>query len=101
MSRSYKKTPIVKDGHSGKFGKKVANRKVRHYKGTIASGKSYRKIYESWDIHDFVNRYSLLELRKDAEAEEKAIINDAVPEYRKGKRFTMTEHQWAKYYMRK
>jgi hypothetical protein len=101
MSRSYKKTPIVKDGHSGKFGKKVANRKVRHFKGDIANGKAYRKIYESWDIHDMINRYPLSQLRQEQEAEEKAIKNNGVPDYRKDKRFCMTEHCWAKHYRRK
>lgn len=101
MSRSYKKTPITKDGHSGKFGKKVANRKVRQYKGDLADGKSYRKIYESWDIHDMIIRYPLSQLRIEQESEEKAIENNGVPEYRKNRRYYMTEHRWAKHYKRK
>lgn len=101
MSRSYKKNPIVKDGHSGKFGKRLANRKVRHCKKDIANGKAYKKIFESWDIHDFVYRYPLIQLLRDQEAEEKAVMNDGVPDYRKNKRFVMTAERWKKSYKRK
>lgn len=101
MSRSYKKTPVCKDGRSGKFGKKVANRKVRYYKGDIADGKSYRKIYESWEIHDYISHYPLSQLRKEREAEEKAIRHNGVPAYRRESSFYLSDHQWAKYFKRK
>lgn len=54
MSRSYKKHPILKDnGKSKKYGKQLANRKVRH--SELSGGKSndYKKCYESWDVYDF------------------------------------------------
>jgi hypothetical protein len=59
MSRSFKKNPVVTDGDSGKVGKRFAKRKVRRYKDTISNGKMYRKIYESWDIHDYTSRETL------------------------------------------
>ena len=54
MSRSYKKTPVCKDGNaSKKSGKKMANRKIR--KAADLGGKSnlYKKEFESWDIRDY------------------------------------------------
>lgn len=54
MSRSYKKTPIVKDNKGGrKAAKKEANRKVRQSKD-VPNGKQYRKFYNPWDIYDYV-----------------------------------------------
>ena len=55
MSRSYKKTPIVKDRNKGQ--KAVANRTVRRKLKDpdygMADGKSYKKEYESWNISDY------------------------------------------------
>jgi len=51
MSRSEKKTPIIKYGGYGKQGKKWANRRVRR-NYSISNGNNYRKMYESWDIFD-------------------------------------------------
>ena len=53
LSRSYKKYPSCKCEKSCKFGKKQANRKVRHFLQDIPSGGSYKKLYDSWDICDF------------------------------------------------
>ena len=56
MSRSYKHTPICSDRDDGaKWWKNQANRKVRRYKGELPKGKFYRKIYNSWEIHDYVS----------------------------------------------
>lgn len=52
MSRSYKKTPMVKDKNKG--AKKLANKKVRRYKGAIKNGGFYRKIFCSYDICDYM-----------------------------------------------
>lgn len=59
MSRSYRKTPIVKDnGKSKKTIKSLANRKVRRKLNNpefeMANGKAYRKEFESWDIADSI-----------------------------------------------
>jgi hypothetical protein len=53
MSRSFKKVPIVKYGGYGKFGKQLANKKVR--KIDLSDGNNYRRIYESWNIFDVVS----------------------------------------------
>ena len=51
MSRSYKKHPVAPDG-VGYKSKKLANRKVRR-SVDVLKGNGYKKIYESWDIHDY------------------------------------------------
>lgn len=49
MSRSYRKTPIVKDnGRSKKDTKKQANKKVR--KSICGDGGDYKKLFESGKI---------------------------------------------------
>ena len=53
MSRSYKKFPFCKCENSCKSGKKFANKKVRRHKKEISNGRSYKKLYESWDICDY------------------------------------------------
>jgi len=59
MSRSYKKTPIVKDNSRGrKKDKRSANKKVRNRKH-VANGKQYRKYFNTWDIYDYVSYCSL------------------------------------------
>ena len=55
MSRSYKHMPIYTDRPNGaKYWKRQANRKVRYSKDFL-NGKGYRKFYNSWNIHDYIN----------------------------------------------
>ena len=55
MSRSYKKHPACNDSSAGttRWKKRVANKRVRNSKD-VPNGKAYKKVYESWDIRDFV-----------------------------------------------
>lgn len=69
MSRSRKKVPIMKDnGKSNKADKRCANKKVRSWLKSsdehIANRKSYRKIFESWDIADYICFWSESEARE-------------------------------------
>lgn len=50
MSRSYKK-PWICD--RSPYNKNQANRKVRRYKRRIQNGKSYKKLYCSYNICDY------------------------------------------------
>ena len=51
MSRSFKKTPIVKDNRRGrKKSKRLANRKIRNT-AALSNGKFYRKVFCSYDIY--------------------------------------------------
>lgn len=59
MSRSFKKTPISKDGgRSSKWGKNQANRKIRNYNDEIPKGGSYKKLYEQWNINDYITYWT-------------------------------------------
>jgi len=71
MSRSYRKTPIVKDGRTPgpKWAKRKANKKVRHM-SNLPSGKAYKKANESWDIHDFAYRWPWAEAKREWEEED-------------------------------
>lgn len=70
MSRSYKRTPVFKDGSDSRrkrYSKRWANKKVRSAK-LIAFTKSnkYRRMYETWDICDYrFYRPLSLEVAKD------------------------------------
>lgn len=56
MSRSFKRTPIMKmcPVH-GRIGKQFANRRVRRHKKEIPSGCAYKRLYEQYDIHDWIS----------------------------------------------
>ena len=60
MSRSYKKQPYYTDGHpkSTKKQKRFANKKVRKYRKKIECGNAYKKIFCSWEIHDYKIRWT-------------------------------------------
>lgn len=63
MSRSYKKNPVYTDRtHGAKYWKRCANKRVRRYKDELSNGMMYRKIYNSWEIHDYICRWT----KKDA-----------------------------------
>ena len=51
MSRSYR-YPVNRD-EKKKFGKKQANKKIRHYNEIIAEGGNYKKLYSSYNISDY------------------------------------------------
>lgn len=55
MSRSYKKSPVCNDHCTPgtRWAKNRAARAVRRCKDEIADGKAYRKLYCSWNIHDY------------------------------------------------
>ena len=71
MSRSYKKHPFYTDGspRTTKEMKKVANSKVRHTED-VPNGKKYKKIFCSYDIHDWITRWSWKEAKKEYETNE-------------------------------
>lgn len=59
MSRSYKKNPIYTDGRTPtpKRVKAIANDKVKHTKN-LPNGCAYKKVFETYDIHDYISRWS-------------------------------------------
>ena len=71
MSRSYKKNPIYTDGKNGQvISKRFANKKVRKYKNKIAKGKSYKKLFCSYEIHDYISRMTWEEAKREYEQDD-------------------------------
>lgn len=63
MSRSYRHTPILKDGgKSSKKNKQLANRYVRRVinrnPALRLKGKQYKRLYETWEINDYTTRFT-------------------------------------------
>lgn len=73
MSRSYKKHAGVKDP-ANKEMKKFANKKVRH-SNDVPNGKSYKKMFESYNISDFNWLYSWNECLATWEKSKKDMYN--------------------------
>lgn len=82
MSRSYKKNPYFTDGSPGttKEKKKFANKKVRNYdlEGLPQHG-GYKKVSESWDIHDYTGRWTWQEAKAEWEREENKYLKKSYP----------------------
>ena len=75
MSRSYKHSPISTDRpHGAKWWKRQANHKVRRYKDAL-NNKSYRKIYNPWNIHDYI----IYESKADSIAWYHKVTSDTYP----------------------
>ena len=95
MSRSYKKTPIVKDNIGGKTGKRFANKKVRRLKNELFKRKEYKKVFESWNINDYISYYSLEDAIIDwYNEEENKILKEYAPLHKKYK----TLENWIKHW---
>lgn len=66
MSRSYKKTPVCKSCGYGGYGKRLANKKTRRVNtNTAYKGGQYRKLYDTWDINDYIVFYPKSEAMKN------------------------------------
>lgn len=110
MSRSYKKTPILKYApRKGKWGKKYANDTVRNCKD-VGNFGSYKKHYESWDIHDCISYNPVHESASRACYTERWAGKKCTPEDAEHKWCRRTcwkfkpeaaYNYWAKFYLRK
>ncbi len=92
MSRSYKKAPILKDNVGSKVSKRFANKTVRHAKH-VSNGAFYRRMYESWDIHDYVFYRPLQQELDKWEADHKRWVDPKTKQ--------SIRNRWAKWYYRK
>lgn len=56
MSRSYKKTPVVKDREMTpkSMVSRIIRRKSKKINSEISDGSAYKKYFDSWNIHDQV-----------------------------------------------
>lgn len=52
MTRSYKKHPCYRIAY--RTGNRDAARAFRRYKGDVTSGSFYRKVYNSYDVVDYI-----------------------------------------------
>ena len=53
MARSYQKVPgWTNNGPHTRYAKRQANKRVRHT-WDIPNGTGYRRVFNTWDIHDF------------------------------------------------
>lgn len=64
MSRSYKKTPIIKNRNRPKRDKKQSNRQIRYYKGVLLKGGSHHKIYNARNIHTLYRYETFLDFEE-------------------------------------
>lgn len=80
MSKSYKKTPIVKDKNKGM--KNLANRKVRRSADYISNGKYYRKMFQSYDISDYLFREDFCDFKNRYERDCKHYLNGVTKEFK-------------------
>lgn len=97
MSRSYKKHPYYTDGKAKETvkSKRFANKAVRNYKNKIANGNAYKHLFCSYEIHDFINRRTWLETKKDYENPENIYLKSKFPNQKELYRY------WSKYFKRK
>lgn len=102
MSRSYKKSPVVKDHTKG--AKKIANRRVRaklkQNPDAIGQNGSYKKVYEQWNIHDWQS----MQTEQEAITKYYSFLNSEQPwkkEYVKEYTLETWLQEWKKYYKRK
>lgn len=66
MSRSIKKNPICKSGNNSRYGKRLANKKVRRTLIDMPQkSKAYKKVYESYNITDYVCRWTFRDALED------------------------------------
>lgn len=65
MSRSYKKNPYCTDGYpkTTKEKKRCANKKVRNTSDLPQYG-GYKKVFDSYDIHDWINYWPWEEAKR-------------------------------------
>lgn len=84
MGKSYKKMPILKDPYDKKWVKRQASKSIRRYKLTISNRGAYKKIFDSWDINDYIF-YKPWNVRTEKEYQEDGV----------------SKSDWAKWYLRK
>ncbi len=95
MSRSYKKHPWYTDGRNGQVkSKRLANKTIRNYKNKIIKGNFYKRLFCSWNIHDYISRWSWEEAKEEYE-------NDPSTWMEKYPTLTDFYKYWSKYYKRK
>ena len=79
MSRSYKKHPFCIVAAT-KSNKKHANKKVRRHKMELpAKGKWYKKLFESYDIVDWISYWTWSEAKEEWEKATNPYLKEHYP----------------------
>lgn len=100
MSKSYKKTPILKGGGWGS--KNFANRKVRRSQIVISNGKAYKKLYNTYAVNDYVFMRTRKEMLKRHYSDQKrADLGTWRRPLYKGVPLEEAIDQWERWYYRK
>ena len=95
MSRSYKKNPIYTDRPDGaKYWTRLANKKVRKENIHFLKGKKYKRLFNSWEIHDYISYWDKFQALKDFRRYR------YLKEYYKNEEEFLNKH-WKKYQYRK
>lgn len=94
MSRSYKKHPYYTDNPASGI-KRIANKIVRQYKHKIANGKAYKRLFCSYDIHDWITRWPWAEAKKEYERNPWPFWKEEYPTIKDFYKY------WSKYHKRK
>lgn len=110
MSRSYKKSPVYTDGRTPgpKISKRFAAKKVRNtdWDELPLKGCGYKKVFCSYDIHDYISRYTIEDARRvwedDLRSVELGIYSYEVSDHAKYGTFeNFLNKWWKKWYYRK
>lgn len=103
MSRSYKKNEICTDRSNGaKFWKRISNKKVRKSRDSFQKSSKYKRIYNSYEIHDYISRWSKKQALNDYHYSGFFYKGEWIPifkEYKTEKDFL--NKYWKKIYYRK
>lgn len=61
MSRSRKKYPVVTDysRNRTRWAKRQSSKAVRRYKGKLADGNQFKKVFPSYDIFDYKSYWNV------------------------------------------
>jgi len=102
MSRSYKKTPVVKDkeGVSKSMVSRIIRRKSKKVNSEIPNGSAYKKYFDSWEIHDQICHWS----KEQAIAYYNGMLNSAEDSYIKTDYKDLEDFlkkEWEKHFKRK
>ena len=102
MSKSYKKNPIHTDRPNGaKYWKRVANKKVRKQWDNFKKGKKYRRIYNPYEIHDYISYWDKFQALNYYENGGFWRNGEWIPSFDYKTRKEFLDKYWKKYWRRK
>lgn len=102
MSKSYKKNPIHTDRpNEVKYWKRVANKKVRKSNEEFPKGKKYRRLFNPWEIHDYISYWGKLQALDYFEHSGFWLEGEWIPSFDYKTKKEFLNDYWGKYWRRK